>query len=151
MSFTHNDIATKQRLRDALEEETAMGFAHNDIVTTYAMDKAIAEGGGGGGDFTEITVKFGEEPDYHIGGIEASYNDISGLVSQGKIPYIVFTAEQIEALGNEYLVAGEKLVLTQYFANGNDCGASFTTLMHNGYSEYLHFSAESLDAEMLAE
>ena len=50
MSFKRNDIVNKQRLRDALEEETAMGFAHNDIVTTYAMDKAIAEGGGGGGE-----------------------------------------------------------------------------------------------------
>jgi len=48
MSFLHNDIATKQRLRDALNEEENMGFQHNDIVTTYAMDKAIAEGGGGG-------------------------------------------------------------------------------------------------------
>lgn len=49
MSFKRNDIVNKQRLRDALEDETAMGFSHNDIVTTYAMDKAIAEGGGGGG------------------------------------------------------------------------------------------------------
>ena len=57
MSFKRNDIVSKQRLRDALEEETAMGFAHNDIVTTYAMDEAIAEGGGGGGgDFSTAQV-----------------------------------------------------------------------------------------------
>lgn len=48
MSYKHNDIVSKQRLRDALNEEESMGFKHNDIVTTYAMDKAIAEGGGGG-------------------------------------------------------------------------------------------------------
>ena len=58
MSFKRNDIVNKQRLRDALEEDTSMGFAHNDIVTTYAMDKAIAEGGGGGGggEFTKWHV-----------------------------------------------------------------------------------------------
>lgn len=63
MSFKRNDIVSKQRLRDALEEETAMGFAHNDIVTTYAMDKAIAEGGGGGGDYTtaKLTIVSGVE------------------------------------------------------------------------------------------
>ena len=73
MSFKRNDIVNKQRLRDALEEETAMGFAHNDIVTTYAMDKAIAEGGGGGGgetitwliDNASTTVAFdGDIEDY---------------------------------------------------------------------------------------
>ena len=59
MSFKRNDIVNKQRLRDALEEDTSMGFAHNDIVTTYAMDKAIAEGGGGGGgDYSTATVTF---------------------------------------------------------------------------------------------
>lgn len=56
MSFKRNDIVNKQRLRDALEEETAMGFAHNDIVTVYAMDKAIAAGGGGGGDYKVASV-----------------------------------------------------------------------------------------------
>ena len=58
MSFKRNDIVSKQRLRDALEEETSMGFQHNDIVTTYAMDKAIAEGGGGGGDTEYVEVTF---------------------------------------------------------------------------------------------
>lgn len=47
MAYEHNDIATKSRLRAALEE-TNMGFEHNDIVTVDAMNKAIAEGGGGG-------------------------------------------------------------------------------------------------------
>ena len=55
MAFIHNDIATKQRLRDALNEEGSMGFEHNDIVTTDVMNAAIAAGGGGGGDFPHTT------------------------------------------------------------------------------------------------
>lgn len=50
MAFIHNDIATKQRLRDALNEEGSMGFEHNDIVTVDVMNAAIAAGGGGGGE-----------------------------------------------------------------------------------------------------
>ena len=56
MPFLHNDIATKQRLRDALNEEGSMGFEHNDIVTVDVMNAAIAAGGGGGGDFSTATV-----------------------------------------------------------------------------------------------
>lgn len=56
MAFIHNDIATKQRLRDALNEEGSMGFEHNDIVTTDVMNAAIAAGGGGGGDFSTCTM-----------------------------------------------------------------------------------------------
>lgn len=56
MAFIHNDIATKQRLRDALNEEGSMGFEHNDIVTVDVMNAAIAAGGGGGGEFTKWHV-----------------------------------------------------------------------------------------------
>ena len=69
MSFKRNDIVNKQRLRDALEEDTSMGFAHNDIVTTYAMDKAIAEGGGGGGgnfNVANVTVRTGEDQYFSV-------------------------------------------------------------------------------------
>ena len=60
MPFLHNDIATKQRLRDALNEEGSMGFEHNDIVTTDVMNAAIAAGGGGGGgdDYSIAHVTF---------------------------------------------------------------------------------------------
>ena len=58
MAFIHNDIATKQRLRDALNEEGSMGFEHNDIVTVDVMNAAIAAGGGGGGDYPTYNVTF---------------------------------------------------------------------------------------------
>ena len=60
MSFERNDVVFKNRLAEALEENT-MGFEHNDIVTVDKMNKAIAEGGGGG-DFTscEVTLMTGE-------------------------------------------------------------------------------------------
>ena len=48
MGFQHNDIAVMGGLRAALNEEINM-IERNDIVTTYKMNKAIAEGGGGGG------------------------------------------------------------------------------------------------------
>lgn len=58
MAFIHNDIVNKNRLRGALNEESTMGFQHNDIVTVDVMNKAIAEGGGSGGDsdFNTATV-----------------------------------------------------------------------------------------------
>lgn len=45
----NNDIVTKARLNAALGTEGNMGFEHNDIVTVDVMNKAIEEGGGGGG------------------------------------------------------------------------------------------------------
>ena len=68
MPFLHNDIATKQRLRDALNEEGSMGFEHNDIVTVDVMNAAIAAGGGGGGDFNvaNVTVRTGEDQFFSI-------------------------------------------------------------------------------------
>ena len=48
MGFERNDVVFKNRLREALNEENTMGFEHNDIVTVDVMNKAIAEGGGGG-------------------------------------------------------------------------------------------------------
>ena len=68
MAFERNDIVNKTRLAGELGEEL-MGFEHNDIVTTYAMDKAIAEGGGGGGGET-ITWLIEDVA------VEAEYNDV---------------------------------------------------------------------------
>ncbi len=50
MAFERNDIVNKTRLMGELGEEL-MGFEHNDIVTVDVMNEAIAEGGGGGGDY----------------------------------------------------------------------------------------------------
>lgn len=49
MGFERNDVVFKNRLAEALNEENEMGFEHNDIVTVNVMEKAIEEGGGGGG------------------------------------------------------------------------------------------------------
>lgn len=50
INYEHNDIATKSKLLGALNEKSTMGFEHNDIVTMAVMNKAIEEGGGGGGE-----------------------------------------------------------------------------------------------------
>lgn len=55
MGYEHNDIAIMGALRNSLEEESPM-FERNDIVTTYRMNEAIAEGGGGGGDYPKFNV-----------------------------------------------------------------------------------------------
>lgn len=55
MAFERNDIVNKNRLMSGLGEEL-MGYEHNDIVTVDVMNKAIEEGGGGGGDITEASV-----------------------------------------------------------------------------------------------
>lgn len=52
----NNDIVTKARLNAALGTEGNMGFEHNDIVTVDKMNEAIAEGGGGGGDYKTCSV-----------------------------------------------------------------------------------------------
>ena len=49
MAFERNDIVNKTRLMGELGEEL-MGYEHNDIVTMDVMNKAIEEGGGGGGE-----------------------------------------------------------------------------------------------------
>lgn len=55
MAFERNDIVNKTRLMGELGEEL-MGYEHNDIVTVDVMEKAIAEGGGGGGETAQVTV-----------------------------------------------------------------------------------------------
>ena len=55
MAFERNDIVNKNRLMGELGEEL-MGYEHNDIVTVDVMNKAIAEGGGGGYQYLEIPV-----------------------------------------------------------------------------------------------
>ena len=57
MGFERNDVVFKNRLDEALNEENTMGFEHNDIVTVDVMNKAIAEGGGGG-DFEAVEMTF---------------------------------------------------------------------------------------------
>ena len=79
MAFIHNDIATKKRLRDALNEEESMGFQHNDIVTVDVMNKAIAEGGGGGGDFKTLKMTVAvDDADHGVFYIYPQSNDNGG-------------------------------------------------------------------------
>lgn len=117
MSFKRNDIVNKQRLRDALEEDTSMGFAHNDIVTTYAMDKAIAEGGGGGGGLTPYTVTLAyanEEVShkYFQGGLEydATYGDA--------VESLLIVNDKFFAQVNSGVAAGTYGILPLYEGGG---------------------------------
>ena len=91
MSFLHNDIATKQRLRDALNEEENMGFQHNDIVTTYAMDKAIAEGGGGGGDYPVWHVTVNTEETLTAFAIYSDDHELKNVVYVNNKPYTEYS------------------------------------------------------------
>ena len=63
MGFEHNDVVFKNRLREALNEETNMGFEHNDIVTMDVMNAAIAEGGGGDVSTATVTLVHATDPE----------------------------------------------------------------------------------------
>lgn len=71
MAYERNDIVNKTRLAGELGEEL-MGYEHNDIVTVDVMNKAIAEGGGGGGDFNvaNVTVRTGEDQFFAVEAIK---------------------------------------------------------------------------------
>lgn len=84
MAFERNDIVNKNRLMGELGEEL-MGFEHNDIVTVDVMNEAIAEGGGGGGDFSTATV--------------TSINN-TALNMSCLIPYVIDDPEEGFALSN---------------------------------------------------
>ena len=94
MAFIHNDIATKQRLRDALNEEGSMGFEHNDIVTVDVMNAAIAAGGGGGGN-TIVTNATMEYPYFTL---DKTYAEINAVVTDGGFA-IVYTGDGDEESG----------------------------------------------------
>ena len=94
MAFIHNDIATKQRLRDALNEEGSMGFEHNDIVTVDVMNAAIAAGGGGGGN-TIVTNATMEYPYFTL---DKTYAEINAVVTDGGFA-IVYTGAGDEESG----------------------------------------------------
>ena len=113
MAYERNDIVTKNRLAGELGEGL-MGYEHNDIVTVDKMNEAIAEGGGGGGAFdlyelTATIVTIGEGDDtFNAIGLNVSYNDIVGLVSEGKLPYFTPTAEmasQFSLYNSNYYVS----------------------------------------------
>ena len=101
MAFTHNDIVNKNRLRGALNEESSMGFQHNDIVTVDAMNKAIAEGGGGGGEpvtwlleDATATVEYNEDLD-----MQGAFFDLSGVLTADTL-YSTFAGKQAVTIVN---------------------------------------------------
>ena len=125
-----------------------MGFEHNDIVTVDVMNAAIAAGGGGGGDLVEVSFSFQTEPDYAVSGLNASYNDILGIISQGKIPYTVITDEQAELLG---MVSGSKVVLVSYQIMDETYLVGFATTAYNYDPRLWYFASESPDTNMVSD
>ena len=94
MAFIHNDIATKQRLRDALNEEGSMGFEHNDIVTVDVMNAAIAAGGGGGWDAIIHLEHSNDSSDdsatnLTVSIVSGTHADLSAKISDGESPCIL--------------------------------------------------------------
>lgn len=106
-------------------------------------------GGGGSSDFEQITVTFATEPDYHIAGINASYNDLLALANNGKYPYIIFTEEQVSELGGDY-VAGCKYALAELYTDGAYYDTAFYTLNNIGFAHSSFFEAESASENMRA-
>lgn len=141
MSFKRNDIVNKQRLRDALEEDTSMGFAHNDIVTTYAMDKAIAEGGGGGGAQTfTVTLSYAEGASHKYFYGTVAYEEGVGNIVESLIKidgnFFDITNSAIDAGAYELLPAYDGAA--GYFGCNGEDGATVTgdaTIWYDNFSE----------------
>ena len=126
MAFERNDIVNKTRLMGELGEEL-MGFEHNDIVTTDVMEKAIAEGGGGGGETITWLIE--------DVAVEAEYSDVldeATFVStfSGKTLVSVLNGVKVEAPG--YVTHDDDYPdydQVSIFVGFDDAGSAVTVLL----------------------
>lgn len=139
MAFEHNDIATKNRLMSGLGEEL-MGFEHNDIVTVDVMNKAIEEGGGGGGEtitwlIEDVAVEAEYNETYDAEGALFDFSDVldeATFVStfSGKTLVSVLDGVKVEAPG--YVAHDDdhpEYDQVSIFVGFDDAGSATTVLL----------------------
>ena len=138
MAFEHNDIATKTRLMAALEESN-MGFEHNDIVTIDVMNKAIAEGGGGGGiDAKSVhLVSTTGDAVFNLYGIR--YDEV---LSANVIDYLVALDEDHWSMEAYETGVMDKTMNCILFAPSGSFSANGGTLTVSGDAEITDYDAE---------
>lgn len=128
MAFERNDIVNKTRLAGELGEEL-MGFEHNDIVTVDVMNKAIEEGGGGGGltPYT-VTLAYAENVGnkYFNGGLESDEN--FGTIVES----VINLSDKFYSMPSYGIEAGTYEILpvyeggSGYFSCASNTGATIT-------------------------
>ena len=139
MAFERNDIVNKTRLMGELGEEL-MGFEHNDIVTTDVMEKAIAEGGGGGGEtITWLIEDVAVEAEYNdVYDAEGAFFDFSDVLDEatfvstfsGKTLVSVLNGVKVEAPG--YVAHDDDYPdydQVNIFVGFDDAGSAVTVLL----------------------
>ena len=83
-----------------------MSFERNDIVTKYAMDKAIAEGGGGTGSgitwipVTTVTPAL-------VWTLDKNFNEIKALIDAGTAIGITLVVNESESPNKQQVIGGE--------------------------------------------
>lgn len=129
MGFERNDVVFKNRLREALNEENNMGFEHNDIVTTDVMNKAIAEGGGGGA----AGLVVGTTLSANILTCDKTWQEIHDAMASGKTAFVIMPDD----VGETSLNAGAVELVSEafhdgmYFVTSKNCG--FEVASADGY------------------
>ena len=139
MAFERNDIVNKTRLAGELGEEL-MGYEHNDIVTVDVMNKAIEEGGGGGGEtITWLIEDVAVEAEYNdVYDAEGAFFDFSDVLDEatfvstfsGKTLVSVLNGVKVEAPG--YVVHDDDYPdydQVNIFVGFDDAGSAVTVLL----------------------
>lgn len=109
MAFERNDIVNKTRLAGELGEEL-MGFEHNDIVTVDVMNKAIEEGGGGGGTYNTCSVTVVST---NNAGFTLNCDNFCNFVSESGFDYQIYAPDG-ESVTHTLLYIGDSATLTPY-------------------------------------